>query len=87
MTTTQNNLTTIEIKRYGNRKLYRLDESRYLNLGEVLTLAKSGATVQVTDAKTQADLTSETLIKAAVASGELKAEQVLALLQTVPAAA
>lgn len=83
---TQTNTLSIEIKRYGNRKLYRMDESRYMTLGEVLTLAKSGASLKVTDVKTQTDITSETLIKAAVATGQLKAEQVLALIQSTPAA-
>lgn len=80
------NATTVEIKRYGNRKLYRTDQSRYLNLTEVLAIAKSGANVTVTDVPTQADITSETLIRAAVASGQLKAEQVLELIRTTPSA-
>ncbi|GMV39355.1 MAG: hypothetical protein AMXMBFR64_10710 [Myxococcales bacterium] len=49
------------IKRYANRKLYDLEESRYITLEEIATLIKDGVNIKVTDNNTNADLTALTL--------------------------
>ena len=49
------------IKRYANRKLYDLEESRYITLDEIATLVKDGVNIKVTDNNTNADLTALTL--------------------------
>jgi polyhydroxyalkanoate synthesis repressor PhaR len=49
------------IKRYSNRKLYDLTESRYVTLQEVAGFLQAGDEVQILDNKTQEDITSVTL--------------------------
>jgi polyhydroxyalkanoate synthesis repressor PhaR len=51
----------VVIKKYGNRRLYDAEASRYVTLGEVATKIRKGAEVRVVDAKTNADLTQPTL--------------------------
>jgi polyhydroxyalkanoate synthesis repressor PhaR len=49
------------IKRYSNRKLYDLQESRYVTLQEVAAFLQEGFEVQIVDNKTKEDITSITL--------------------------
>lgn len=49
------------IKRYSNRKLYDLKESRYVTLQEVAGFLQDGDEVQIVDNKTREDITSVTL--------------------------
>ncbi len=49
------------VKKYGNRRLYDTEDSRYVRLGELAEKIRQGTDVRVVDAKTDADLTSETL--------------------------
>lgn len=49
------------IKRYSNRKLYDLKESRYVTLQEVAAFLQDGDEVQIIDNKTQEDITKATL--------------------------
>lgn len=49
------------IKRYSNRKLYDLKESRYVTLQEVASFLQNGDEVQIIDNKTQEDITKSTL--------------------------
>jgi polyhydroxyalkanoate synthesis repressor PhaR len=49
------------VKKYGNRRLYDTEDSRYVRLGELADKIRRGSDVHVVDAKTNADLTSETL--------------------------
>jgi len=49
------------IKRYSNRKLYDLKESRYVTLQEVAAFLQAGDEVEIIDNKTQEDITSVTL--------------------------
>jgi polyhydroxyalkanoate synthesis repressor PhaR len=51
----------VVIKKYGNRRLYDAEASRYVTLGEIATKIRKGAEVRVVDAKTAADLTQPTL--------------------------
>jgi polyhydroxyalkanoate synthesis repressor PhaR len=49
------------VKKYGNRRLYDTEESRYVRLDEIAERIRGGADVQVLDAKSGADLTAPTL--------------------------
>ncbi|MCB9601417.1 MAG: hypothetical protein H6721_16895 [Sandaracinus sp.] len=49
------------VKKYSNRRLYDTDESRYITLEELADRVRSGTDVRVVDAKTNADLTQQTL--------------------------
>ena len=49
------------VKKYGNRRLYDTDTSRYITLEELTDRIRSGLEVKVVDAKTGADLTQATL--------------------------
>jgi polyhydroxyalkanoate synthesis repressor PhaR len=49
------------IKKYGNRRLYDTDDSRYITLDELTAKVRGGADVRVVDAKTDEDLTQATL--------------------------
>ncbi|MFC1889110.1 polyhydroxyalkanoate synthesis regulator DNA-binding domain-containing protein [Thermodesulfobacteriota bacterium] len=49
------------IKRYGNRKLYDTEQSRYVTLDEIAVMIKKGEDIQVVDNKSHDDLTSVTL--------------------------
>ena len=55
------NLRPIIIKKYGNRRLYDLTNSRYVNLEEVAQMVRDGRDVQVLDATTNEDLTRTVL--------------------------
>jgi polyhydroxyalkanoate synthesis repressor PhaR len=47
----------IRIHKYGNRRLYRTDRSRYVTLGEIAELVRADEDFVVTDAKSGKDLT------------------------------
>lgn len=49
------------VKKYGNRRLYDTESSRYITLEDLTSSIREGAEVRVVDAKTNADLTQETL--------------------------
>jgi polyhydroxyalkanoate synthesis repressor PhaR len=49
------------VKKYGNRRLYDTESSRYVRLGEIAESIRAGADVRVVDAKSNADLTAPTL--------------------------
>ncbi len=49
------------IKKYGNRRLYDTESSRYITLEELTGKIRDGADVRVIDAKSGADLTGATL--------------------------
>lgn len=49
------------VKKYGNRRLYDTDASRYITLEELAGIIRRGKDVQVVDAKSGADLTQATL--------------------------
>jgi polyhydroxyalkanoate synthesis repressor PhaR len=52
---------TIVIKKYGNRRLYDTDLSRYVTLEELEDRIRRGDDVRVLDAKSNEDLTQQTL--------------------------
>lgn len=49
------------IKRYGSRKLYDTEESRYVALDELAGWIRSGQEIKVIDNKTTDDVTAQTL--------------------------
>ncbi len=49
------------IKKYGNRRLYDTEASRYITLDDLTAAIRDGAEARVIDAKTGADLTQSTL--------------------------
>lgn len=49
------------VKKYGNRRLYDTERSRYITLEDLTESIRAGADVKVIDAKTGADLTQVTL--------------------------
>ena len=49
------------VKKYGNRRLYDTDESRYITLEELAESVRQGKDVRVVDARTGEDLTTATL--------------------------
>jgi len=49
------------VKKYGNRRLYDTDESKYITLEELAESVRRGKEVRVVDAKTGEDLTNGTL--------------------------
>jgi len=51
------------VKKYGNRRLYDTEDSRYVRLAELADKVRRGSDVQVVDATTGADLTAETLVQ------------------------
>lgn len=54
-------ISTVVIKKYGNRRLYDSASSRYVNLDDIAALIREGKDVKVIDAKTGRDLTRVTL--------------------------
>lgn len=51
------------IKRYSNRKLYDTEERRYVSLGHVAALIRTGEEVQILDHQSGEDLTAATLAR------------------------
>ncbi|MBL8916436.1 MAG: hypothetical protein JNM17_37390 [Archangium sp.] len=49
------------IKKYGNRRLYDTESSRYITLEDLTEAIRKGGEARVIDAKTNADLTQVTL--------------------------
>jgi polyhydroxyalkanoate synthesis repressor PhaR len=49
------------VKKYGNRRLYDMTGSRYINLDDIAALIREGKDVKVVDAKSGKDLTRVTL--------------------------
>jgi polyhydroxyalkanoate synthesis repressor PhaR len=59
----------IVIKKYGNRRLYDTDESRYVTLDELAAKIRAGAELRVVDAQTGEDLTQATLTQIVLETG------------------
>jgi polyhydroxyalkanoate synthesis repressor PhaR len=51
------------VKKYGNRRLYDTEASRYITLDELATMLQDGRDVRVIDAKSGADLTKSVLLQ------------------------
>jgi polyhydroxyalkanoate synthesis repressor PhaR len=57
------------IKKYGNRRLYDTEDSRYITLEELTAKIRAGGEVRVVDAKTNEDLTQATLAQLILEGG------------------
>ena len=68
------------VKKYGNRRLYDTDQSRYITLEQLAESVRQGKDVRVVDARTGDDLTTATLAQIIV-------EESLGFSQSVVAAA
>ena len=53
----------IEIKKYANRRLYDTTQSAYITLADLAMMVQNGHHVNISDAKTGADLTQSTLLQ------------------------
>ena len=51
----------VTVKKYSNRRLYDTSDSRYITLDELAQKIRSGKDVRVIDAKSNEDLTQQTL--------------------------
>jgi polyhydroxyalkanoate synthesis repressor PhaR len=49
------------VKRYGSRKLYDTEESRYVSLDEIATFIRRGQEIRVVDNATDEEVTGQTL--------------------------
>lgn len=49
---------TLLLKKYGNRRLYNTEQSKYVTIEEVSELIKTGREVQIVDARTKDDVTA-----------------------------
>ena len=54
-------MTLQTIRRYANRKLYHVEGHRYINLGDIAQLIRSGDEVKVLDHTSGEDITTEIL--------------------------
>jgi polyhydroxyalkanoate synthesis repressor PhaR len=57
------------IKRYGSRKLYDTEESRYVSMEELAAWIREGQELQVIDNETSEDVTAQTLTQVIVDEG------------------
>src|SRR5437763_17094639 len=51
------------VKKYANRRLYDTEQSRYITQTELAEIIRGGRDVRVADAKSDEDLTQETLVQ------------------------
>jgi polyhydroxyalkanoate synthesis repressor PhaR len=58
------------IKRYGSRKLYDTEESRYVSLEEIGDWVRQGQQVQVMDNQNSEDVTAQTLTQVILEEGK-----------------
>ncbi len=73
---------TVLLKKYGNRRLYDTNASRYVTLHEVEEMVQRGTDVQVVDAKSGQDLTKEILVQIILESLSRKGEGAREVLPT-----
>ena len=50
--------TPVRFKKYANRRLYNINESKYMTLNEIEGIIREGYEIVVTDAKTEEDVTA-----------------------------
>jgi polyhydroxyalkanoate synthesis repressor PhaR len=58
-----------QVKRYGSRKLYDTEESRYVSLEEIAAWVREGQEIRVTDNDTSEDVTAQTLTQVILDEG------------------
>lgn len=57
----------IRIRKYPNRRLYDTSRSTHLTHDEVLAIVRRGQRVQISDSRTEADITNEVMLQILVA--------------------
>ena len=72
----------IIIKRYSNRKLYDMSQSKYITLAELGELVRQGENIQVIDNDTKADLTEMTLTQVLMTQQKQKHKGIRSLVQS-----
>ncbi|MEY3022863.1 MAG: PhaR: predicted polyhydroxyalkanoate synthesis repressor [Planctomycetota bacterium] len=68
----------IRIRKYPNRRLYDTSRSTHLTHDEVLSIVRRGQRVQISDSRTEADITNEVLLQILIA----RAPELVAALPT-----
>jgi len=79
----------IRIRKYPNRRLYDTSRSTHLTHDEVLAIVRRGLRVQITDSRTESDITNEVLLQILIARdpaiiSALSTSSLLALARTTP---
>lgn len=69
------------IKKYGNRKYYDTNISKYINLPDILDSVKAGNKVVVVTHVTGEDVTTEVLLKALATYGKADINTILELIK------
>lgn len=62
-------MPTVLVKKYGNRRLYDTQDSRYVTLDELAAKIRTGTDMRVVDAQTGEDLTQATLTQIVLETG------------------
>ena len=70
------------IKRYSNRKLYDMEQSKYITLAELGELVRRGENIEVIDNDTKADLTEMTLTQVLMTQQKQKQKGIRNLVQS-----
>jgi polyhydroxyalkanoate synthesis repressor PhaR len=60
---------TVLVKKYGNRRLYDTQDSRYVTLDELAAKIRTGTDMRIVDAQTGEDLTQATLTQIVLETG------------------
>lgn len=58
------------IKRYANRKMYDVEQSRYVSLSDLAEMIKAGESIRVTDKKGEKDYTAQILRQIVLEQGK-----------------
>lgn len=59
----------VKIKKYGNRRFYSSDEKKYITIVDIQRLILKGSKVQIVDAETDKDITSDILTQILLEQG------------------
>jgi polyhydroxyalkanoate synthesis repressor PhaR len=71
----------VVLKKYGNRRLYDTNASRYVTLVEVEAMVQQGTDIVVLDAKTGSDITKEVLVQLLLERDDARAALPVGLLK------
>lgn len=59
----------VKIKKYGNRRFYSSEEKKYITIVEIQKMVLKGGKVQIIDAETEQDITSDILTQILLEQG------------------
>ena len=82
----------IRIRKYPNRRLYDTSRSTHLTHDEVLAIVRRGQRVQISDSRTETDITNEVLLQILIARepgivAALPTQTLLAIARSTPESA